>query len=73
MSVLRILSREGDTAVLWNVKDEPSVAETKEKFDEMIEKGYLAYRIDSKESGEVIRSFDPAASEIIMNAPLVGG
>lgn len=73
MSVLRILSREGDTAIEWDVKDEMSVAEVKEKFDELVASGNLAYRIDSPAGGAVIRDFDPAALEIIVTAPLVGG
>lgn len=73
MSVLKVLSREGHTAIEWDVKDEASVAKVKEQFDEMISKGFLGYRIESKAGGEVIRDFDPAAEEIIMNAPLVGG
>lgn len=73
MSVLRVLSREGDTVTEWDVTNELSVAEVKAKFDEMVSKGFLAYRIDSPEKGEVIRDFDPSAEEIIMNAPLIGG
>lgn len=73
MSVLRILSQAGDTAVEWDVTNDLSVAEVKEKFDDMVATGHLAYRIDSPAGGEVIRDFDPSAAEIIMHAPLVGG
>jgi hypothetical protein len=70
---MRILSREGDTAVEWDVKDDLSVAEVRAKFDALVAGGHLAYRIDSPAGGEVIRNFDPTAEEIIIHAPLVGG
>jgi hypothetical protein len=73
MSVLRILDKFGDTAIKWDVKDKLSVQEVKQKFDEMVASGQLAYRIDSPSKGEVIRKFDPTAKEIIIHAPLVGG
>ena len=73
LSVLRILDQNGDTALEWDVADDLSVEEVREKFDELVSAGHLAYRIDSPTSGEVIRNFDPTAEEIIVTAPLVGG
>lgn len=73
MSVLRILSHKGDTAVEWDVKDELTTTEVRARFDELVAQGNLAYRIDSPAGGEVIRAFDPTAEEIIIHAPLIGG
>lgn len=73
MSVLRILDRTGDTALEWDVTDAESVEAVRVRFDEVIADGYMAVRIDSPTSGEVLRTFDPEASEIILSAPMVGG
>jgi hypothetical protein len=73
MAKLRVLNHTGDTTLEWDVKKPASVEVVKAQFDEIIRQGYMAFRVDSPSSGEVIRSFDPAAKEIIMTAPLVGG
>lgn len=73
MSVMRVLTVHGDTTLEWTAKDELSTREVKEKFDEMVSAGYLAYRIDSTTTGELVREFDPKAKELLITAPLVGG
>ena len=73
-SVLRTLSRDGDTPIHWT----PGVAVEEDAaraaFNAMKGKGYAAYRSDGGERGdEIIRRFDPEAGEIVMVPPLQGG
>lgn len=74
MSVLRVLNTEGDTTYKWDVNDKDSVKEVRAQFDAIMtaQKG-MAFRVDSPTSGEVIKSFDPSAQEIIITRPMAGG
>lgn len=73
MSMLRILSREGDTVLEWTKDDAKSIAAVKREFDSLIASGYQAFKVDSPTEGEVIRNFDPEAETVIMTVPMVGG
>jgi hypothetical protein len=73
MSVLRILNSSGDTALEWDVTDPEGIEKIRAEFDNLMSKNMIAFRVDSPTSGEVIKSFDPEAKEIIVSAPLVGG
>ena len=73
MSKLRILNESGDTTLEWDLEDKVSVEAVRKEFDTIIASGYMAFSITSPTQGEVIRKFDPAAKEIIMTAPMVGG
>lgn len=73
MSILRILNHEGDRTFIWDLDNQDSVKDVKEKFDTIIKEGYTAFRIDGPDTGELIRKFDPEAKEIITTAPMVGG
>ena len=73
MAKFRVLNRSGDTTLEWEVDNPASVEVVRKQFDSIIESGYMAVRIDSPTEGEVIRTFDPEAKEIIATAPMVGG
>lgn len=70
--IVHILNASGDTTMTLDTHTE---AEIKAVFDEMVEKGYMAFQVDEQDrsKGEQIKSYDPAAHEILIMAPLVGG
>jgi len=71
--VMRILDRNGDTALEWDLRKKKTVEEVEKVFNEIVKQGFIAVRVDSPTEGEVIRKFDPTAKEIIVTAPMVGG
>ena len=72
--MLCCLDKTGDTKVVWDYKDDDSVAAAKATFDALKKKGHIAYSVKKDGSaGEVIREFDPKAEKIIMSPPMVGG
>ena len=73
MSAFRILDRNGDTTIEWDVKDKESVAKVRAEFERVVAEGYMTFRVDAPDSGELIREFDPTAEAIIATSPMVGG
>lgn len=75
--MFRILSKDGDTRVVWNKLSLAEVRDAKEMFDDLVDKGMIPYLvgIDGKASTQVMSQFDPSAEEVIflpMRA-IVGG
>ncbi|MHB0978422.1 MAG: hypothetical protein ACYC1K_03435 [Minisyncoccota bacterium] len=73
MNKMRIQDKTGDTEMTWNPSDAASVAEVKNVFNKLLNKGHMGYKTDNSGGGEVIRTFDPTAEEIVVTIPLVGG
>lgn len=65
----------GDVKLHWDPEDPESLANAREAFRRARAKGFRAYRTPpgGRGTGEVITEFDPAAGEIWMRAPVVGG
>jgi hypothetical protein len=73
---LTIPSSNGDTRVMWDTRDEASVAEVRRVFDEMVKANHmLAEKVTEAagHQGEQIRDFDPEAEVIVVHRPLAGG
>lgn len=68
-------ARQGDVKKLWNPANADEVADARRSFDDLRSKGYLAFKVTSKngEKGEQIAAFDPTAGAIIMVPPMQGG
>jgi hypothetical protein len=81
MHMMNILDRTGHTNVTWDPDDKVSVADAKDKFEEMIRRGYTAFAINTteddgitiEEKGTRITVFDPKAGKVMMIPQLVGG
>ncbi len=76
--MFRILSQiDGDKRVVWNAGSLLEIRDAKQTFDELIEQGLVAYRVnfDGQRSTEVMTEFEATAEEIIFVpvAQLVGG
>jgi len=72
--VLKILSTEGDTRVVWDKENGQEAKEAKAKFEEMLGKGYTAFSVDSKgRKNRKIEEFDLDAEEILMVPPTARG
>ena len=71
---LAVLNHKGDVKTIWDSENEDEVNAARKQFDELREKGFLAYKVDkSGDKGSVIRKFDPNAEAIILAPPMVGG
>lgn len=74
MGELRTLDSTGDTKTIWDPDNEDEVAVARESFNTLMDKGYIAYKVDDEGGkGDVISSFDPRAGKIIMSPPIQGG
>jgi hypothetical protein len=74
MSTMRVLGRSGDKPLHWNPNDPGSVARASRAFEEYRRNRALAFSVpESGGDPMVIREFDPAADEIILTFPLIGG
>lgn len=73
MGKLRLLSKNGDDLTEWEAENEASTAVAKKVFDEQLAIGARAFTKTGKGEHELIHSFDPAADEILITRPLVGG
>ncbi|HUZ21089.1 MAG TPA: hypothetical protein VMU75_11030 [Acidimicrobiales bacterium] len=74
MGVMRVLDHTGDTAVLFDARDEATLDAARGLFDQLASEGKLAFarRLGERE-GVRIRDFDPDAEEIIWVRPVQGG
>lgn len=71
---MKVMSREGDTRIIWSVDNADEVANARRTFDELKAKGFMAYSVkEGGDKGEVIRSFDPDVEMMILTPPMVGG
>jgi len=74
MGELAIISKEGDTKVIWDPKNEDEVEAAEDQFDTLIDKGFLAYKVNKNgDKGTAISKFDPKAGKIILTPPIQGG
>lgn len=74
MSEMMVLSREGDTKIIWTPGNTDEVNAALTMFNDLKKKGFIAYKVTAGgEKGEVIREFDPSAEKLIMAPPMVGG
>lgn len=76
MGKLIVLDHTGHTTVEWDPAVEKETNEAAAMFAEIIRSNYgVAYSPSTDAPGkfEQVREFDPAAEEIIVRGPLVGG
>ena len=75
MGEMKFLSNEGDTKISWNPEKEKEVSIAKDKFDELLKKGFIAFRVDDKgkKTSRRIYEFLPYAGTILLIPPIAGG
>ena len=75
MGELCILCSLGDEKIRWDPDDQKSIDKAEEKFNQLIKKGWKAFRIggDSKKTGRAIKVFPPYAARVLMIPLVVGG
>lgn len=73
MGTMRIQDQTGDTEITWDAANPASVTEAEGIFAGLMAKNHMAYKTDAKGGGEVIKSFDPTADNIVVAVPLIGG
>lgn len=64
----------GDEVISWNRRYVDSVRWARDKFYELLDKGYKAYSVDEEgKAADLISEFAPEAEEIIMVSAVVAG
>lgn len=72
--VMKILCEAGDERVVWDKNNGRQALEAKDKFSDLIKKGYSAYSVDAKgKKNRRIEEFDVEAEEILMIPPTAKG
>ena len=67
--------KRGDTRIIWSRDNQDEVVNARRTFDDLVRKGFLAFRVEGKEGmkGEQIKEFDPNAERLILTPALRGG
>jgi hypothetical protein len=76
MGEMRIMSPlDGDKHIEWDPEDQKSVAKAKKKFEELLEKGFHAFKVSRKpqRTGQEVKSFNPDVGEYILAPAMQGG
>ena len=70
-----MMARDGDIKYKWRADVQHEVELARAAFDKAIAKGFRAFRIDAKGNmeGQPIKTFDPAAEQIVLVPQIVGG
>jgi hypothetical protein len=72
--VMKILSEKGDERIVWDKEDGYQAKGAKKKFEELVNKGYKAYSVDTNgKKNRRINEFDIDAEEILMVPKTVKG
>lgn len=72
--VVSLLDETGDTKLIWDPKKEDEVDAARELFDNLTDKGYIAFTVaDKGKQGDKIKKFDEDLGQIIMVKMLKGG
>lgn len=74
MIVFKILDQTGDTSTKFETGNAKVIERAMERFNKLTGKGYRAFVPgENGEPGDLIKTFDPAASETIFIPRLQGG
>jgi hypothetical protein len=73
MGVIRWMSAEGDTQVVWDETDAPSMDRAREMIDRAFREGRGVFSLDADGVGVRLRQFDPSAREIVVIPQIKGG
>jgi hypothetical protein len=74
MAQLTILSREGDTAVIWSPEKIDETFTAQQVFEDLKAKGYASfYDGADPKVGQRIDTFDSLATEVLMFPQMGGG
>jgi hypothetical protein len=72
MHEIAVMNKEGDTRTSWNPADADSVAVAKALFERLRASGHMVYKTVEGES-EIVREFDPQATDLVAVPRIVGG
>jgi hypothetical protein len=73
LSKLQIMDQTGHSTLDFDPKDDASVKEAMEKFQELAGEGYQAAVRTGDGGLKKVKAFDPTATETVMHPQLVGG
>lgn len=73
MNEMRIMNRQGDNKVTWEVDVQEQVDAAQKQFEELVQQGYFAYKSMGNGQGEMITEFDPNAEKLVLFPPIAGG
>jgi len=73
--LFKVLGPSGDDRIVWQKGFLDSIKEAREKFYELLKKGYVAYAVKSNgmRTNRRMFKFDPRVEEVVMVPMLQGG
>ena len=73
MGIIRWMSVEGDTQVVWDETDTASMEKARRMIERAFQEGRGVFRMDEEGVGVRLRQFDPRAREIVVIPQIKGG
>ena len=73
MGVIRWMSAEGDTQVVWDETDAASMESAREMIERAFQEGRGVFSMDAEGVGVRLRKFDSSAREIVVIPQIKGG
>ena len=71
---MRVMSKTGDTRIIWDPGNEDEVKQAKKTFDDLVKKRFRPFKVTGEgKKGEQIKEFDPKAEKLILAPPMAGG
>ena len=69
-----LMGSGGDTKYIWDPQDATEVDIAERSFNELVGKGYLAFRVDDEgEKAERMDKFEAKSGRVILTKPPIGG
>lgn len=74
MGTIIEMGSKGDVKVVWDRHNAREVKSARQMFNDLIDKGYSAFRVDKHGGkGEKVTAFDEKAETLVMVPRIVGG
>ena len=73
MGIIRWMSAEGDTQVVWEETDTASMDRAREMIERAFHEGRGVFSLDDEGVGVRLKQFDPQAKNIVVIPQIKGG
>lgn len=74
MNEFKVLDPDGHTRTTWDASSPEEVENARRIFNELMQRGYRAFRMDERSGGGAQKSaFDPKDKETLLVPPIRGG
>lgn len=73
MNEFKVLDPNGHTRTVWDPENPSEVEEARRKFNELMRRGFRAFRVGDGGDGVPRGTFDPKEKETLFVPPIHGG